>query len=323
MPDYSDEEIDKVSDDVSESDEVLIDGKPVNKNKLKSTSDTENVSLLVAFEVAVFVTKFKSPALFQNGDNSYLRQRNGGKHGHDNPAFIDDTAVGNKTNRKSKHLFLWATDSIHEDLTGHSCFFFIQDPRSKSEDRVLDDQNVNDLYSQQNQHEFKIQAKARNRRSRRLQKKNSLDVQFRRRFSMLRDGNAAANNIYNTSGLFNTGELDAAANVNSNGIANGPGRESRTSSMMPTIGPRASSGNLSTKILDKRFNKMLFNMHGIPVRPNVTNQQQQQGQNQPEQHVMQETTQQTNETVNQASNGHHRHKGRRKHKSSNVLEQNV
>jgi hypothetical protein len=29
MPDYSDEEIDKVSDDVSESDEVLIDGKPV------------------------------------------------------------------------------------------------------------------------------------------------------------------------------------------------------------------------------------------------------------------------------------------------------
>ena len=203
----------------------------------------------------------------------------------------------------------------------------IQDPRSKSEDRVLDDQNVTDLYSQQNQHEFKIQAKARNRRSRRLQKKNSLDVQFRRRFSMLRDGNAAANNIYNTSGLFNTAELDAAnANGNSNGISNGPGRESRTSSMMPTIGPRASSGNLSTKILDKRFNKMLFNMHGIPVRPNVTNQQQQQqqqGQHQPEQHAMQETTMQTNETVNQASSGHHRHKGRRKHKSSNVLEQNV
>ena len=50
--------------------------------------------------------------------------------------------------------------------------------------------------------------------------------------------------------------------------------------MMPTIGPRASSGNLSTKILDKRFNKMLFNMHGIPVRPNVSNQQQQQQQQQ-------------------------------------------
>ena len=187
---------------------------------------------------------------------------------------------------------------------------------------MLDEQNVQDLYSQQNQHEFKIQAKARNRRSRRLQKKNSLDVQFRRRFSMLRDGNAAANNIYNTSGLFNTGDLDAANNANNTGIAAGPGRETRTSSMMPTIGPRASSGNLSTKILDKRFNKMLFNMHGIPVRPNVTNQQQQQGQQPPEQHAMQET-QQTNETANQGSNGHHRHKGRRKHKSSNVLEQNV
>lgn len=35
----------------------------------------------------------------------------------------------------------------------------------------------------------------RNRRSRRLQKKNSLDVQFRRRFSMLRDGNAGVVNI--------------------------------------------------------------------------------------------------------------------------------
>ena len=43
MPDYSDDEIDKVSDDVSESDEVLIDGKPV-KNKYKSGSDAENVS---------------------------------------------------------------------------------------------------------------------------------------------------------------------------------------------------------------------------------------------------------------------------------------
>lgn len=34
MPDYSDEEIDKASDDASESDEVLIDGKPA-KNKQK------------------------------------------------------------------------------------------------------------------------------------------------------------------------------------------------------------------------------------------------------------------------------------------------
>ena len=52
MPDYSDEEIDKISDDVSESDEVLIDGKPVNKNKLKSTSDTENVTI-------IFISKIK------------------------------------------------------------------------------------------------------------------------------------------------------------------------------------------------------------------------------------------------------------------------
>ena len=43
MPDYSDDEIDKVSDDVSESDEVIIDGKPV-KLKLKGESDNENVS---------------------------------------------------------------------------------------------------------------------------------------------------------------------------------------------------------------------------------------------------------------------------------------
>ena len=47
MPDYSDDEIDKVSDDVSESDEVLIDGKPV-KSKGKSGSDNENVSTLKA-----------------------------------------------------------------------------------------------------------------------------------------------------------------------------------------------------------------------------------------------------------------------------------
>lgn len=36
MPDYSDEEIDKASDDASESDEVMINGKPVN--------DIDNVS---------------------------------------------------------------------------------------------------------------------------------------------------------------------------------------------------------------------------------------------------------------------------------------
>ena len=43
MPDYSDDEIDKVSDDISESDEVLIDGKPA-KSKYKPGSDAENVN---------------------------------------------------------------------------------------------------------------------------------------------------------------------------------------------------------------------------------------------------------------------------------------
>ena len=221
-------------------------------------------------------------------------------------------------------------------------FFIIdgENGRSRSEDRVLDgggEQHMNDLYSSHQDEKFKIQAKQRNRRSRRLQKKNSLDVQFRRRFSMLRDGNAAANNIYNTSGLFNAVDLDTtnannnannANNNSNNGISSGPGRDSRTSSMMPGIGPRASSGNLSTKILDKRFNKMLFNMHGIPVRPNVTNQQQMQQQLQqqlqqqqppPEQHQMQETH---NEHGGHHHH-HHRHKGRRKHKSSNLQEHNL
>ena len=41
MPDYSDEEIDKASDEGSESDEVLIDGKPV-KSKGKHDADVFN-----------------------------------------------------------------------------------------------------------------------------------------------------------------------------------------------------------------------------------------------------------------------------------------
>jgi hypothetical protein len=40
--------------------------------------------------------------------------------------------------------------------------------------------------------------------------------------------------------------------------------------MMPG-GARASSGNLSAKILDKRFNKILSNMHGIPVKTGEQN----------------------------------------------------
>ncbi len=76
-------------------------------------------------------------------------------------------------------------------------FIFQANPRSKSEDRGLDGGQA-DANGQYAETGHKIQAK-RNRRSRRLQKKNSLDVQFRRRFSMLRDGNVAVNNMYNTS----------------------------------------------------------------------------------------------------------------------------
>lgn len=150
----------------------------------------------------------------------------------------------------------------------------------------------------------KVQAK-RNRRSRRLQKKNSLDVQFRRRFSMLRDGNAAANNIYNESdvnAMINAIDLDAS-NLN--------GRESRTSGMM-ALGPRQSTGNLSTKILDKRFNKMLFNMHGVPVKPNVSNPQNKKN-----------DVSSSNEQSQQQSSRAKGEKGNRKRKNQNIVEQNV
>jgi hypothetical protein len=181
-----------------------------------------------------------------------VRQR--GKHGHDNPAFIDDMNISSSKGGK-------------------------KGGRSKSEDRTLDGAVVPSQQDGITGNDGKVIAK-RNRRSRRLQKKNSLDVQFRRRFSMLRDGNAAANNIYGSeigglNSIMNGTDLDAT-----NGINSGNGRDSRTSSMMPTIGPRISSGNLSTKILDKRFNKMLFNMHGIPVKPNVSSQQQKKQNNQ-------------------------------------------
>lgn len=83
---------------------------------------------------------------------------------------------------------------------------------------------------------------------------------------MLRDGNAAANNIYNDSILgFNGVDLDTSVNVG------GMGRESRASGM---FGARASSTNLSNKIVDKRFNKMIFNMHGIPVSGNISSKKQ-------------------------------------------------
>lgn len=113
----------------------------------------------------------------------------------------------------------------------------------------------------------------RNRRSRRLQKKNSLDVQFRRRFSMLRDVNAASNNIYNASisnGFNGFNDLDAS---NLMGIASALGRDSRASSMMPGQGPRASMGNMSSKLLNKNFNKILINMQQQQQQPQSSQNQ--------------------------------------------------
>jgi hypothetical protein len=42
MPDYSDEEIDKASDEASDTEDVLIDGKPA-KNKAKGFGDDKDV----------------------------------------------------------------------------------------------------------------------------------------------------------------------------------------------------------------------------------------------------------------------------------------
>ncbi len=133
-------------------------------------------------------------------------------------------------------------------------YFKASNSRSKSEDRVLN-------ATKSDMNEVRIQAK-RSRRSRRLQKKNSLDVQFRRRFSMLRDGNVHANSIYNSSELggFANGANDSAI---TNGISTGAGRDSRASGM---LGARASYGNISSKLIDKRFNKILNNIPTIPVK---------------------------------------------------------
>jgi hypothetical protein len=56
MPDYSDDEIDKVSDDVSESDEVLIDGKPA-KKPFGGDKDIDNVIFSV-FLVKILFSHF-------------------------------------------------------------------------------------------------------------------------------------------------------------------------------------------------------------------------------------------------------------------------
>ena len=203
-----------------------------------------------------------------------------GKQGHDNPAFIDDSNLN---------------------------------PKSKADDNFAQT-NIDAIIAENEK--GRMQIAKRNRRSRRLQKKNSLDVQFRRRFSMLRDNNAAANNIYNESeSAFNAMDMDG-------------GRESRTSSMMPNLGPRASSGNLSTKILDKRFNKMLFNMHGIPVKPNVITQNhkksnQKNNIDQPQQDYQNDPIQHESNELSNPNQNNNNKKGNRKRKNQNIVEQNV
>ncbi len=69
MPDYSDDEIDKISDGISESEDVSEAKHRKDKRQDHGQSDC------------------------------YLRQRNGGKFGHDNPAFIDDTHVNSKAKK--------------------------------------------------------------------------------------------------------------------------------------------------------------------------------------------------------------------------------
>jgi hypothetical protein len=85
-----------------------------------------------------------------------------------------------------------------------------------------------------------LDSKVGSRRSRRLQKKNSLDVQFRRRFSILRGDSRA--------------KKPDANRTNDSSVAYGDETEN----------------SVGKHVIDKRFNKILFNMHGIPVNTGVT-----------------------------------------------------
>lgn len=94
MPDYSDEEIDKASDDVSESDTV-DDEKP---NKFVTHSDTDYVRFETTCQSNLFNNLFFSKSKhYTDINDQYLRQR--GKFGHDNPAFIDDTNISKSTKK--------------------------------------------------------------------------------------------------------------------------------------------------------------------------------------------------------------------------------
>ena len=97
---------------------------------------------------------------------------------------------------------------------------------------------------------------------------------------MLRDGNVHANSIYNSSELggFANGANDSAI---TNGISTGAGRDSRASGM---LGARASYGNISSKLIDKRFNKILNNIPTIPVKSDQQSIRQSKSQNQSDRH---------------------------------------
>jgi hypothetical protein len=130
---------------------------------------------------------------------------------------------------------------------------------------------------------------------------------------MLRDVNAASNNIYNVSvsnGFNGLTDLDATqADASGGGAPNmvGFGRDSRASSIMMMsqqhpgqVGPRTSMGNISNKLLDKKFNKIL------------SLQQARDG-------VIRTNDQEINTNADNAKNN----KKHRKRKTQNVIEHNV
>lgn len=206
MPDYSDEEIDKISDDLDNDNEII---EPIDLNKYSRRQPNQS--------------KNQQDGLRRRNDKTIRRQLK--QVGQDNPAFIDDTCVTNKQQQPQ-----------HQQ-------------RSKSEDHLARQQQRDLLQNRQN------------RRSRRLQKKNSLEVQFRRRFSALRDGNTASF----ASGMPTT-------NNQVNGSTSGIMRTTSVAAL--ALAARASAGNMSQAQQQqntKKVNKM-FNMHGVPVQPNVLNQ---------------------------------------------------
>ena len=79
----------------------------------------------------------------------------------------------------------------------------------------------------------------------------------------------------------------------------------------------------TNKILDKRFNKMLFNMHGIPVKPNVINQQNNNNKKDNKYPQMSADLFQQPNQLNSAAPPPKAKRNERKRKTQNVVEQNV